>query len=158
MARFERSIVIDAPLQEVWEFHSTTDALEDLTPCWMGLEIGAVLGPEGERNPPELVEGTKIAMSAQPFGLVPGGSWVSRITSREYRPSEAHFSDEMVDGPFRHWVHTHTFTSFNGQTRMHDSLKYEFPWPMGGVSGLARPFFEAFFRYRHRQTRRLLEQ
>lgn len=157
MARFERSIVIEAPLEDVWEFHSTVDGLVKLTPTWMGLEIERIVGPDGTLDPDELVAGTEIAMAARPFGMLPGGSWVSRITSRDYRPGEAHFSDEMVEGPFRHWVHTHTFTRMNGRTRLHDRVDYQVAEPMSGVSGLARPFFEAFFRYRHRQTKSRLE-
>jgi ligand-binding SRPBCC domain-containing protein len=68
------------------------------------------------------------------------------------------FRDEMRDGPFRRWIHTHSFFADGDETLIVDRVEYELPFgPLGrAVAPLARIGFEPMFRYRHRRTRELL--
>ena len=44
------------------------------------------------------------------------------------------FIDEQRKGPYRRWVHTHTFLDERGGTRVFDSVEFEVPfgWLAGG--------------------------
>ena len=164
MPTYHRETWVDAPLDEVWEFHSRITGLTALTPDFLNLNVERVVGPDGEENPEVLEVGSRISMRLEPFGVLPGGSWTSVITEREYDPDagRAYFRDTMEDGPFPHWEHTHRFyEGDDGETLVSDRVEYRLP---GGELGeLAGPVsgpvgFEPMFRYRHRETKRRLEE
>lgn len=157
MARYARETWVDAPLSEVWAFHSRIEGLEALTPEWMDLRVESTRGPDGEADPEVLAAGTEIRLSIRPLGVGPRQRWTSRIVEREEYDGAAFFRDTMADGPFPGWTHTHSFFADGGGTRIRDSVEYRLP---GGVLGeLAGPFsgvgFEPMFRHRHRRTREL---
>jgi ligand-binding SRPBCC domain-containing protein len=158
MATYKRSVRVDAPLEDVWEFHSTGDGLVALTPNWMNLRIEEETDPEGEPDPDVLETGSRIVSTVRPFGIGPRQRWVSEIVARERRDDYAMFRDEMVEGPFPHWVHTHSFYADGESTVVRDFVEYELPGGVAGraVSPLAWVGFEPMFLYRHRQTRELL--
>ncbi|MFB6220027.1 MAG: SRPBCC family protein [Halolamina sp.] len=155
MPTYTRRTRVPAPLSDVWAFHSRVEGLEALTPDFLHLEIGAVRGPDGGSDPEVLVEGSEIEMSLRPFGVAPRQRWVSRITEREEREGRAWFRDEMLDGPFPTWVHTHLFFADGDETVLEDRVEYELP--LGPLKGLLGPVgvvgFEPMFRDRHRRTR-----
>ena len=160
MATYERSVRVDAPFEEVWTFHASTSGLEALTPSWMHLEVEAITGPDGSPDPDELETGSTILASVQPFGLGPRQGWTSEIVARDRDGSSGFFRDEMVDGPFREWEHTHLFYGDGNSTVVRDRIRYTLPY--GGVGEafgpLAKVGFEPMFRYRHRRTKELLER
>ena len=153
MAVYERSTTVDAPLEDVWAFHSTADGLLALTPGWMNMRVEAIRGPGGEPDPGVLEAGAEIDASVRPFGVAPRQSWTSRIVERERDGESAFFRDTMRDGPFRRWSHTHRFEAVEGGTRITDHVEYELGRPLGGISGLARIGLEPMFAYRHRKTK-----
>lgn len=160
MRTYERSVRVRAPFEDVWNFHSRVDGLEALTPGWMGLRVDAVRGPDGEADPAILTEGSEISLSTAPGGIGPRQGWISRIVARERQDGAAFFRDEMLDGPFPDWVHTHLFYEDGPATIVRDRVRYRLP---GGRLGrtlgpLAVLGFAPMFRYRHRQTRALLEE
>lgn len=159
MHTYERTIRVTAPFEDVWNFHSTVAGLEALTPEWMHLEIESVTGPDGESDPEELVTGSTVNASIQPFGLGPTQRWTSEIVARERSEGSGFFRDTMRDGPFREWEHTHLFYADSGDTVVRDRVEYELPLgPLTDVLGsLATIGFEPMFRYRHKRTRSLLE-
>lgn len=158
MPVYRRRTHVDASLEEVWNFHSRVGGLEALTPSWMGLGVEDVRGPDGERDPDVLVEGTRLRMSVRPFGVAPRQRWTSRIVHRERGDDEAVFRDEMEGGPFRRWIHTHRFVADPTGTTIEDVVEYELP--LGELGRLAAPLakvgLEPMFRYRHRRSRELL--
>lgn len=160
MARYERASLLDAPLDDVWAFHSRVEGLTAVTPDWMGMQVESVVGPDGEADPEVLAAGSEVTLSVRPFGVGPRQSWTSRIVERERTDDEAFFVDRMVNGPFARWEHTHRFTPTEGGTRLHDRVDWALPGgPLGrlaahvGVVGLA-----PMFRHRHRATRSLLAE
>jgi ligand-binding SRPBCC domain-containing protein len=158
MATYQRSTTVRADLDDVWAFHSTVDGLVELTPNWLDLRVDAVEGPDGEPDPEILVEGSEVRVSIRPMGVGPRQAWTSRITHRDRSGDRAVFRDEMVEGPFRRWHHTHRFTAAKAGTRVTDRVIYEFPLgPAASLSWVAWPGFAAMFRYRHRRTRQQLE-
>jgi len=72
-----------------------------------------------------------------------------------------HLEDKQIRGPFKKWVHSHTFEAREGGMQLTDDVDYELP--MGGLGNLvmgrtvAREL-DANFDYRHRETKRMLEE
>jgi len=156
---YERSVRIAAPLEAVWDFHSRLEGLEALTPGWLGLRVDAVTGPDGEPDPAVLAAGTEITLSTAILGRGPRQRWTSRILAREREADAAYFRDEMLEGPFPTWVHTHLFYRDGDGTILRDHLRYELPGGRLGrrLTPLGVLGLEPFFRYRHRRTKDLLE-
>ncbi|QKY19971.1 SRPBCC family protein [Halolamina sp. CBA1230] len=159
MPTYTRRTRVDAPLSAVWVFHSRVDGLEALTPGFVNLEVGEVRGPDGEPDPEVLMQGSEIEMSLRPFGVGPRQRWTSVITDREEGNGVAWFRDEMRDGPFPRWKHTHRFRADGDGTVIEDRVVYQLP--LGGFGKALGPLgivgFEPMFRYRHRRTKELLE-
>lgn len=158
MPSFRRETLVDAPLEEVWEFHSSIDGLRALTPRWLSLRIQSIEYPEqGTRDPGELVAGSRIHASVAPLVIGPRQSWVSVIESRSVHDDVCSFVDSMHHGPFRTWKHTHRFVAAGDQTRVIDRVDYRAP---GGPLGqfLASGGLALFFAYRHRKTREILAE
>ncbi|MFB6195489.1 MAG: SRPBCC family protein [Haloplanus sp.] len=159
MAVYQRRTRVDASLDAVWEFHSRASGLEALTPDWLDLRIESVRGPEGDPDPEILTAGSRIRASVCPFGVGPRQEWTSVITERERDDGTAYFRDEMEDGPFREWEHTHRFFADGEETVVDDRVVYALPFgPVGdALAPLARLGLDPMFRFRHRRTRALLE-
>ena len=158
MASYERETVVKAPLDRVWEFHSSVDGLEALTPDFMHLEVQSVVGPDGEPDPEVLEAGSRVHVSTRPFGVGPEQAWTSVIVERRGDAESAMFRDVMEDGPFDRWEHTHRFLAEGEGTRVVDHVEYQLPG--GGVGRVLSPLgwlgLEPMFRERHRRTRKLL--
>lgn len=159
MAVYERETRVHAPLEDVWEFHSTTDGLVALTPGWLNLTVESVTGPDGDPNPDVLEAGSAIELSVRPFGVGPRQRTKSLVERRQEDDGAALFQDRMVEGPFAEWVHTHAFYASDGDTIVRDRVEYELPCgPAGKVAARGMIVgLEPMFRHRHRRTRQLLE-
>ncbi len=145
---------MDAPLETVWEFHGRIEGLLELTPAFLGLRVEEMRGDDDGI----LTVGTEVRLSMRPFGVGPRQAWTSEIVERRREEGRAVFRDEMVEGPFPRWEHTHEFVADGDVTLLRDRVGYRLP---GGpveplTSALARPGLALAFRYRHRQTRQLL--
>ncbi len=160
MATYERETYLRAPFEDVWDFHSAITGLTAVTPRFMHLRVEATRGPNGEADLDVLEEGSEVDLSMRPFGVGPRQSWTSHIVERRRDGDAGLFRDEMHDGPFERWVHTHSFYADAGRTILRDRVEYRLP--CGDLGRLAEPFgdvgFEPMFRYRHRETKRRLER
>ncbi|RLM63413.1 cyclase [Halorubrum sp. Atlit-8R] len=159
MPTYRRTTRVPAPIEDVWDFHSTVDGLRELTPDWMRLRVDGVAGPDGSPDPEVLVAGSEIEMSVRPFGAGPRQRWTSRIAEREPDGTasperSARFVDVMEGGPFRRWEHTHAFYADGDETLLVDTVDYRLPLgPLGDAVGpMAKVGFEGMFRDRHRRT------
>ena len=118
----ERDIWLPRPRAEVFEFFSNAANLEVLTPPWLHFHI---------LNPSLVIsQGALIDYRLRIHGIPL--TWRSEI-SRWNPPSS--FVDEQRKGPYRRWVHTHTFRDERGGTRVGDSVEFEVPlgWLVGGL-------------------------
>lgn len=145
MPRFVFTSVIAAPVERVFAFHESADALERLTPPWQpaqvlhkdaGLQVGARV---------------ELLVAIGPFHR----KWCARHTQYE---KDRLFVDMQDAGPFRRWVHRHEFEAVDASsTRLTDRIEFSLP---GGApidllgAWFARIQLRRLFAYRHAVTRR----
>jgi ligand-binding SRPBCC domain-containing protein len=114
MPVYDRTTIIHASLERVFDFFAQPENLLRITPPSMHMRI--VRGPQRR-----LREGDVITYSLRVAGLIPI-RWTARLT--HWRENES-FADLQERGPFRHWLHTHTFRAAGPATEMHDHVEYE---------------------------------
>jgi ligand-binding SRPBCC domain-containing protein len=141
---FVKSVVIDAPVDEVFRFHERHDAFALLSPAFPPVSrIGGTGGIE---------TGARVELR------VGGIRWVALHTAYE---KDRLLVDEQIRGPFAKWVHRHEFEAAGGKTRLTDRIEYELP---GGslVNKLfgwtVIPGLRNMFARRHRVTREICEK
>jgi len=145
--RFQHRFRVRAPLATVADFHNQADSMAAITPPFIPTQM--------LQTPPRLEEGDVMAFRMW-FGPVPV-RWQAVIS----QVSPTGFSDEQLEGPFRHWIHRHTFVSVDEQTtevvdKVEATLKRHPLWgPIGLAMWLGLPLL---FAYRGWKTRRLLER
>jgi len=152
MATFSQRSWVSAPLSTVWEFHSTIDGLEALTPAVADLRIEQLEVP-GDRE--VLVAGSEMTLSLRTIPGLPRTRLRTRIVRRERRPDGALFVDEMQAGPLARWRHTHRFEARGTGTDLIDEI--EFATGYGAVADAGfRLGLTVAFALRHRKTREIL--
>ncbi len=173
MATFETTTRIDAPLEDVWQFYTTPHSLETVTPGFMNLTIETITSPTTPPDTPNnhpttdmppdesrLQLGDRVRVSIQPFGVGPRQRWTSHIVEIATGETSAYFRDEMHNGPFPHWEHTHHFTATDDDgTIVRDHIDYHLPCGALGqtASPLAWVGLTPLFRARHRRAKQHLE-
>jgi len=130
---------IPRPAEEVFPFFARPENLARLTPPSMGFELRS--------NDTEMRDGLEVEYRVRPlFGLP--ARWLSRIES--YDPPHR-FVDVQLRGPYRSWVHTHTFVPDGDATVVIDEVAYELPFgPLGSLAhrAVVRRELEHLFRSR----------
>jgi ligand-binding SRPBCC domain-containing protein len=142
----ERETIIRRPIAEVFDFFSKAENLNALTPEDLKFEILTPL-------PIAMKKGTlidyKIRLMNIPF------HWKTLIS--RWEPGKA-FVDEQIKGPYKKWVHLHSFEEYQGVTKMIDRVEYEIP---GGIFAypvlkfFVKPQVEGIFNYREKALRKL---
>ena len=97
---------------EVFDFYADAFNLERLTPAWLRFRV---LTPP----PIEMGAGVEIEYRLRLHGIPMG--WRSRIVAWE---PPHRFVDEQISGPYRRWVHEHTFTEQDGGALARDCVEY----------------------------------
>jgi uncharacterized protein (TIGR01777 family) len=142
---FTKKCLIKAPVEDVFQWHARTGALERLSPPWDPLEV--------IEKGPGIDTGTRVEMKMKAGPLPVKMRWVAEHTRYE---KNRLFQDRQVKGPFKRWVHTHTFsTGAQGGTIMEDCIDFRLPFhPLGNLFGgrFILKKLEKIFRYRHATT------
>lgn len=81
--------------------------------------------------------------------------WRTRIN--DCRPPHR-FVDEQIRGPYRQWIHEHTFEARDGGTLARDMVRYAVPFDFITHRWLVRPDVEKIFGYRAEVLRRLFAE
>ena len=107
-----REILVKHPIDAVFDFFSKAENLNLITPPELNFKILTPL-------PIEMKKGTvidyKIKLSGLPF------NWKTGITSWE---PPFRFVDTQIKGPYKVWIHEHTFTETQQGTVIKDSVDY----------------------------------
>ncbi|MBZ0180397.1 MAG: SRPBCC family protein [Melioribacteraceae bacterium] len=115
MYNLYREQIVNKPLEEVFAFFEKPENLEVITPKWMKFKI---------KTPPPLIMKVgaefdyKIDLMKIPL------KWKTIIT--EYAPPYK-FVDVQKKGPYKKWIHTHTFETIGDKTKITDNVDYEIP-------------------------------
>jgi ligand-binding SRPBCC domain-containing protein len=113
--RFTCEIWVPRRRDEVFAFFSDAANLDALTPPWLNFEI---LTPKIVLQP-----GARIDYRLRLYRIPV--RWQSEISV--WQPPER-FVDEQRRGPYRRWVHTHTFVEERGGTLVLDAVDFEVPF------------------------------
>ena len=117
---FESVAVIEAPLSRVVLFHTSTDALQRLTPPITPLQIF-------RQEPLDQGSITEFRLWLGPVPV----RWVARHQEVEL---PCRFSDVQVEGPFKSWLHVHEFIPKRGnRTVVLDRIWFQHRPGFGGA-------------------------
>ncbi len=134
---------INAPVEEVFKWHSRPGALERLSPPWDPVRVIERKGgiDKGAR--------VVLEMKAGPFSY----KWTAEHTDYE---ENSMFRDRQVRGPFSSWVHTHRFEPDGIEDSFfEDRIDYALPfYPFGNLIGVpsVKAKLARIFKYRHATT------
>jgi ligand-binding SRPBCC domain-containing protein len=139
-------MTVDRSLGETFAFFEDPRNLSRITPDWLRFTIKTA-GVEMRR-------GAEIDYTIRWLGLPM--KWRTLITG--YEPPHS-FEDSQIKGPYRLWVHRHTFEAAGQGTLVRDSVRYSLP--LGGLGLLThaiavRRQLEGIFVYRQKTLAVLL--
>jgi ligand-binding SRPBCC domain-containing protein len=120
----KRESTIELPRDEVFDFFSNAANLERITPAELNFHILT-------QQPIEMLVGAVIEYKLKLNGFPM--SWKSLI-SRWDPPNE--FVDEQLSGPYKQWIHRHTFIEVDANTTLiEDEVRYRLPLePFGDLA------------------------
>jgi len=140
------AITLPRPIDEVFAFFSDAHNLEQITPAFLKFRV---------LTPPPIImqDGTLLDYRLSLHGLPI--TWRTLIS--HWQPPFA-FEDRQLRGPYRQWVHRHTFESVKGGTLCRDRVDYQVP----GGKLVHRLFVQSdvrgIFEHRQNQLARILGQ
>lgn len=108
-------VVVPHGRDEVFEFFADAHQLERITPPWLQFQV---LTPK----PIEMTAGTLIDYKLRLHGIPV--NWRTEISIWE---PGVRFVDRQLKGPYRYWLHEHTFEDVPDGTRMIDTVTYGVP-------------------------------
>lgn len=132
------------PLKEVFAFFADAGNLEAITPPWLNFQV---LTPQ----PIEMHAGALIDYRLR-LHQIPI-RWRTEISAWDppYR-----FIDQQLKGPYRIWIHEHTFQSVDNGTEVLDNVKYSVPGGPLVHRLLVRGDLQRIFNFRQKKIRELL--
>jgi len=143
---YKHRFTVHAPLTRVADFHARSASMGAITPPPVVVRV--------HQAPPQLGEGDEMDFTLWlgPFPI----RWAARIED----VSPTGFVDRQLRGPFRHWVHRHSYVTVDeNTTTVMDEIEFSLkrhPW--WGLIGLGMWLsLPLLFAYRSWKTRRLLK-
>lgn len=142
MSYFRKRLVLDVPVQTLYQWHARPGAFERLTPPWEPVSLVADSGEGIDAH-----KWMKLRLGTLPV------YWLAR--HRAALENQC-FVDLQAQGPFAYWQHQHLFESLGpSQSALIDAVEYRLPVePFSQVAqGLIQQRLNRMFAYRHRITR-----
>lgn len=143
----KRELTIDLPRAEVFDFFADAANLERITPPQLNFHI---VTPQ----PIDIREGALIDYRLKLRGLPM--TWRTEISVWE--PPHK-FVDRQLSGPYKQWIHTHTFTELGpAKTLIEDEVRYRLPLePLGDiVHFIVKSELKKIFDFRQKTVQELL--
>ena len=131
------------PRERIFAFFSDPKNLEIITPPSLHFAIIGLYQPN-------LGKGTRIDYRLRIRGLPI--RWQSEITTWE---PPVRFVDQQIHGPYKVWVHAHTFDEHGGGTVAGDDVQYAVPGGRVVQRLLVAPDLDRIFQYRRQVLQNL---
>jgi ligand-binding SRPBCC domain-containing protein len=138
---FKTEVWLPLPPEEIFPFFADAGNLELITPPWLRFRIVTPL-------PVQMGVGTIIDYRLRLHGLPL--RWQTLI--KEWQPPHR-FVDEQVRGPYRQWIHEHTFELCGGGTLVCDVVQYAVPLDFILHPLFVRRDMERIFAFRQESLR-----
>jgi ligand-binding SRPBCC domain-containing protein len=140
---FSSEIWLPLPPEEIFPFFADAANLDAITPPWLSFRIA---------TPPPITmrEGALIDYRLKVRGIPLG--WRTRINVWE---PPHRFEDEQLRGPYRQWIHEHTFEASNGGTLARDIVRYAVPLDFLLHKLMVKRDIAQIFQYRTDSLRKL---
>lgn len=139
---FECELWLPEEQQSVFSFFADAANLDAITPSWLHFEIVTPM-------PVVMQEGSLIDYRLRVRGVPL--RWKTRIN--EWTPP-TRFVDEQVEGPYRLWIHEHTFHAHRNGTRVRDHVRYAIPLDALLHRWVILPDIERIFKHRAEALRK----
>jgi len=143
---FQTEQWLPLPPEKVFPFFADAHNLEAITPPWLNF---TVLTP----RPIEMREGTLIDYKLRVHGLPV--RWRTLISA--WQPPHR-FVDQQLRGPYRRWIHEHTFEARDGGTFCRDIVKYAVPFDFLVHDLFVRRDVETIFKFRADELKRRFDK
>lgn len=130
--------------EQLFPFFADAANLDAITPPWLHFHI---VTPRPIAMRPGALIDYRLRVRGLPL------RW--RTLIRDWQPPYR-FVDEQLRGPYRQWVHEHTFEARDGGTLARDFVRYAVPFDLLLHRWFIRPDIERIFAYRQQALRRLL--
>ena len=138
---FQCELWLPLPPTELFPFFADAGNLDAITPPWLNFHI---VTP----RPIEMRPGALIDYQLRVRGLPL--RW--RTLIKEWQPP-FRFVDEQLRGPYRQWLHTHTFEARDGGTLARDVVHYAVPFDFIAHPLFVRRDIENIFSFRQQALR-----
>ena len=141
--KFQTELWLPLPPAKLFSFFADAANLDAITPPWLHFHI--VTPP-----PIAMREGELIDYRLRVHGLPL--RWRTRINA--WQPPHR-FEDQQIRGPYRQWIHEHTFEARDGGTLTRDRVRYATPCDWLVHRWLVRSDIERIFHYRSEKLKQL---
>ena len=149
MSEFKQTTYIDAPIEDVFEFHLSLENLLRISPEDANLQIF--------HAPEKMEQGARVGLFVK---IGPITTTMETVVEVLDPPNK--FVDKQVGGFFESWTHTHLFEKVTDtKTKLTDIIEYELPMGIFGKmlgGNIAHNKIESMFRHRAMMTKKLLEE
>lgn len=143
---FSTELWLPLPPEKLFPFFADAANLDALTPPWLNFQIVTPL-------PVTMRAGTLIDYRLRLRGVPI--RWRTQI--KVWEPP-CRFVDEQIRGPYRQWIHEHTFELRDGGTLARDVVHYATPFDFLVHRWLVRPDVEKIFAYRAEVLRKIFSR
>lgn len=143
MYELRTTLWLPRKVDEVFPFFADAANLQRITPPFLSFRILTPL-------PIEMRTGTLIDYRISLRGIPM--TWRTRISVWE---PNRRFIDEQLKGPYRTWIHEHTFEPADGGTLCKDVVTYDAPGGAFIHRTLVRPDLEKIFAFRQKELARI---
>lgn len=139
--QFEAELWLPQQRDEVFVFFADAANLGAITPPWLNF---STITPAPIRMHAGTLIDYKLRLRGFPM------RWRTKIITWE---PPVRFVDEQIRGPYRQWIHEHSFEERDGGTLVRDRIRYAVPFDFLVHRWLVRQDIERIFAYRGQMLR-----